>query len=109
MMIEIALLVLLFINVILFLLIRKQRKDFLAANRITLKAMDEMVTTLVNVISTVGEHQKVFSSQQQLNEVFVKHFEVLGIHTKLIKPSVGYEAEAYLAWYNKKKEEKDNG
>lgn len=93
--------------VVLSLLLRKQRKDFTKATALTMKGMEEIVKTIENIVGTVGEHSNVFKSQNELNQMVFKHLEVLGVHTKLVKPTIGYEAEAYLAWINKKKEDKN--
>ena len=104
-MIEAIVVILTIAVVLLALLVRKQRKDFQKATAITIKGMEEIVKAIENVVGTVGEHSNVFRSQNELNELIFKHLEVLGVHTKLVKPTIGYEAEAYLAWINKKKEQ----
>ena len=74
--------------------------------QITLKMFSEMVTTVENTIKSIGEHSKIHESQNEVNEIVGRYLEVLAVHTKLIKPTIGFEAEQFLAWINKKKEEK---
>jgi hypothetical protein len=63
---------------------------------------------LGNVIEAAQLQGDVNDSQQAMNEIINTNLEILGVHTKLIKPSIGYEATQFLAWYNTRKEE-NNG
>lgn len=74
----------------------------------TIKALDGLAQIAENTVGTIGEHQKLHKSQDELNKVLSQYLEFLAIHTKLIKPTIGFEAEQFLAWYNKKKED-NNG
>lgn len=91
----------------LAIVLRIQQLKFRKATTLQVKAIGELTKTIEVIVSTIGEHQRLFHSQHEMNEMIAKHLEVLGVHTKLLKPSIGYEAEAYLAWINKKKEEKE--
>lgn len=100
-MIEIVLSVAVVIQgVALFLLRRKvdrRSRDLLKINAATLQAV-------THVINASGEQAKINQAQHDLNQLIGHNLEVLGVHTRLIKPSVGFEAEQFLSWYNKKKE-----
>ena len=76
--------------------------------RMTAKAVAYLIASLKNLVDALTEQQNINVAQQQMNEHINTNLEILGVHTKLIKPSIGYEATQFLAWYNKKKEE-DNG
>lgn len=78
--------------------LNKRTKDLLSINAATLKA----VTAVINAS---GEQAKINSAQHELNQLIGHNLEVLGVHTKLLKPSVGFEAEQFLSWYNRKKGE----
>lgn len=106
-MIQISIALLASAIIALAILIRIQQLKFRKATMLQVKAIGELTKTIEVIVNTIGEHQKLFHSQNEMNEMIAKHLEVLGVHTKLIKPSVSYEAEAYLAWINKKKEEKE--
>lgn len=54
-----------------------------------------------------GEQQKLNMRQQEINTMLEANIEILGVHTKLIKPSVAMEAQAFLQWHNRRKEEKN--
>lgn len=106
-MIEIGLALLAIAFVSLAVLFKIQQRKFRKSVMLQVRAIGELTKTIESIVLTIGEHQKLFQSQNDMNEMIAKHLEVLGVHTKLIKPSVSYEAEAYLAWINKKKEDKN--
>lgn len=81
--------------------LKRRTKDLLTINAATLKAM-------TSIIDTSAEQSKINTAQHELNQLIGHNLEVLGVHTRLIKPSVGFEAEQFLSWYNNKKG-KDNG
>lgn len=76
--------------------------------RMTAKAVAYLIASLKNLVDVLSEQQTINVAQQQMNELINTNLEILGVHTKLIKPSIGFEATQFLAWHNKKKEE-DNG
>ena len=76
--------------------------------RMTAKAVAFLIASLKNLVDALSEQQNINTAQQQMNELINTNLEILGVHTKLIKPSIGFEATQFLAWHNKKKEE-DNG
>ena len=62
-----------------------------------------------NIIQSMQMQTDINLSQQQMNEIINTNLEILGVHTNLIKPSIGYEATQFLAWYNARKKEGNNG
>lgn len=72
-------------------------------------AVAHLMLAVKNLADVATEQQKVNDMVQQGMQHVDSNLEILGVHTKLIPPTVSYEASAFLAWYNKKKEEKDNG
>lgn len=106
-MLEIAIALLASSVISLAILFRIQQLKFRKTVMLQVQAIGELTKTIESMVLTIGEHQKLFRSQHEMNEMIAKHLEVLGVHTKLLKPTIGYEAEAYLAWINKKKEERD--
>lgn len=68
------------------------------------RVLGHSLKALSNVIEASQMQNEINQSQQQLNEIINTNLEILGIHTNLIKPSIGYEATQFLAWYNKRKE-----
>lgn len=75
--------------------------------RMTAKAVAYLIASLKNLVDALTEQQSINVAQQQMNELINTNLEILGVHTKLIKPSIGFEATQFLAWHNKKKEEND--
>lgn len=65
-----------------------------------------LIVAMQNLAQVAEEQQKVNLSQQSLNDVIGQNLEILGVHTRLIEPTIAYEASAFLAWWNKKKEGK---
>lgn len=67
---------------------------------------------LMKLSKLLVEHNKkqikLNSVQDTINHQVMSNIEILGVHAKLIEPSVGLEAEAFLQQYNKRKG-KDNG
>lgn len=49
----------------------------------------------------------VNESQHSINSQIAQNLELLGVHTKLIKPTVAMQAEAFLAWQNRKDNEQN--
>jgi hypothetical protein len=60
-----------------------------------------------SIVQGITIQQGVNDKQSEINELMGKNLEILGVHTKLIPPSVTMQAEAFLRWHNDKKE--DNG
>lgn len=71
------------------------------------------LTSLLHLCETLVKALKaqrhINETQTEINESLGQNLEILGVHTKLIPPSIAMQAEAFLAWYNKRKEERDNG
>ena len=61
------------------------------------------------LVKALKAQRHINEQQNDINENIGQNLEILGVHTKLIPPSIAMQAEAFLAWYNKRKEEKDNG
>jgi len=59
------------------------------------------------IVKSITLQQGINDKQAEINEMLGKNLEILGVHTKLIPPSVTMQAEAFLRWHNEKKE--DNG
>jgi hypothetical protein len=72
------------------------------------KALAMALKGLNNVLLALSELSGALEAQNGLNQEVNRNLEILGVHTKLLKPSIGFEAESFLANYNKKKG-KDNG
>lgn len=61
------------------------------------------------IVGSLQAQRGINEKQNDINETLGTNLEILGVHTKLIPPSIAMQAEAFLAWHNKRKEEKDNG
>jgi hypothetical protein len=68
------------------------------------KALASLMMALQNLASVAEEQTKVNLGQQAVNDLIGQNLEILGVHTRLIEPTIAYEASSFLAWYNKKKE-----
>lgn len=66
-------------------------------------ALNHTLKALTNILETVQLQSEVNTAQQQMNEIINQNLEILGVHTSLIKPSIGFEATQFLAWYNERK------
>lgn len=69
-------------------------------------ATASLIVAMQNLAQVAEEQGKVNLSQQSLNDLIGQNLEILGVHTRLIEPTIAYEASAFLSWYNKKKEGK---
>lgn len=74
--------------------------------RSRLAALLHLCETLVKALKA---QRHINEQQTEINESLSENLEVLGVHTKLIQPTVAMQAQAFLQWYNKRKEERDNG
>jgi hypothetical protein len=72
------------------------------------KALAMALQGLNNVLLALSELSGALEAQNGLNQEVNRNLEILGVHTKLLRPSIGFEAESFLANYNKKKG-KENG
>lgn len=67
---------------------------------------------LMKLSKILVEHNKkqveLNTIQDTINTQVMTNIEILGVHAKLIEPSVGLQAEVFLQQYNKRKG-KDNG
>lgn len=70
------------------------------------KAFANLIMAMQNFAKVAEEQQRVNLGQQSINDLIGQNLEILGVHTRLIEPTIAYEASAFLAWWNKKKEEK---
>lgn len=68
------------------------------------KALASLMMALQNLANVAEEQTKVNLGQQAVNDLIGQNLEILGVHTRLIEPTIAYEASSFLAWYNKKKE-----
>jgi hypothetical protein len=73
--------------------------------KMTAKAMGSLMIALTKILDALTEQGKVNEMQARVNNEIGTSLEMLGVHTKLIKPSIGFEAERFLNFYNKRKEE----
>jgi len=71
------------------------------------KALAMALQGLNNVLLALSELSGALEAQNGLNQEVNRNLEILGVHTKLLRPSIGFEAESFLANYNRKKG-KDN-
>lgn len=98
---SIAIVFLAIANFISFRLLLKLRRSRQVVDK-------SLLSALASVVSVQEEQMKINHSQHALNQVVSAHMEILGVHTKLIKPSIGFEAERYLNYINNKKKEENN-
>lgn len=73
--------------------------------KMTAKAMARLMIALTKVLDALNEQGKVNEMQANVNNEIGTSLEMLGVHTKLIKPTIGFEAQQFLNFYNKRKEE----
>jgi hypothetical protein len=73
------------------------------------KSIGLLIKGMQNFAEGMTKLAELSERQSEVNHMMESNLEILGIHTKLIPPSVSYEASQFLAWVNKKKEERDNG
>jgi len=88
----------------IFLLTTLTLAVFIRQQKVVNKKSERLFNTIVESITI---QQGINDKQANVNELLGKNLEILGVHTKLIKPSVTMEAEAFLRWHNERKEEKD--
>jgi len=72
------------------------------------KALAMALQGLNNVLLALSELSGALEAQNGLNQEVNRNLEILGVHTKLLRPSIGFEAESFLANYNRNKG-KENG
>jgi phage regulator Rha-like protein len=73
------------------------------------RAFSLLVKALENLLKALSDQASINEAQQQMNTDIATNLEILGVHTRLIKPSIGFEATQFLAWHNKQKEQRENG
>lgn len=73
------------------------------------EALSHTLKATYNMLESLQMQSEINMSQQQMNEIVNTNLEILGVHTNLIKPSIGFEATQFLAWHNKRKKEGENG
>ena len=61
-----------------------------------------------NMMKALQDLSAALEAQNGLNQEVNRNLEILGVHTRLLKPTIGFEAESFLANYNRKKRE-ENG
>ena len=88
----------------IFLLTTLTLAVFIRQQKVVNKKSERLFNTIVESITI---QQGINDKQANVNELLGKNLEILGVHTKLIKPSVTMEAEAFLRWHNEKKEDND--
>jgi len=62
-----------------------------------------------SIVEGIKAQQDINQSQYDINSTLSQHIEMLGVHTKLIPPTISMQAEAFLAWHNKRSEENNDG
>ena len=67
-------------------------------------AIGNTLKAVGNILETMTIQADVNMTQNELNNYIGSNLEILGVHTNLIRPTIGYEATQFLAWYNKRKE-----
>jgi hypothetical protein len=67
-----------------------------------------LVKLCSTIIKAISAQRDLNEKQNEINNSLGQNLEILGVHTKLIPPSIAMQAEAFLAWHNKRKEERDN-
>lgn len=73
-----------------------------------LRRKDRGYRIIFNTILEVTNAQRdINDSQFSINNTLATNLEILGVHTKLIPPSVSMGAEAFLKWHNERKEKND--
>lgn len=50
---------------------------------------------------------QINTSQYDINNSLAQNLEILGVHTKLIPPTVSMQAEAFLKWHNDRRKNND--
>lgn len=81
---------------------------YLVIDRIKLsRRMKLWDVVFTNVLKTITAQKEINEKQHDINNALGSNLEILGVHTKLIPPSVAMEAEAFLRWVNEKRENKD--
>ena len=87
----------------LLALVLLQGYSYQRRQKLISQAVAKLMGALGNIVAIAEEQNKVNHAQQDTNRQIGNNLELLGIHTKLIKPSVSFEAEQFLAWYNEQK------
>ena len=59
------------------------------------------------LINNQKEQEKLNEKSYEVDSQLATQIEMLGVHTKLIPPTISMQAEAFLAWHNQQKEEED--
>lgn len=59
------------------------------------------------IVQTTTAQKNINDSQYSINNTLATNLEILGVHTKLIPPSVSMQAESFLRWHNERKENND--
>lgn len=72
------------------------------------KSIALLIKGMQNFAEGMTKLAELSERQSEVNHMMESNLEILGVHTKLIPPSIGFEASQFLAWVNKKKEE-NNG
>lgn len=70
-----------------------------------------LVGEIMKLAKILVEHNKkqmeLNNTQETINSQLMSNIEILAVHAKLIEPSVGLQAEAFLQQYNKRKGKED--
>lgn len=82
---------------------------WVALQRRRIKLMVGELLKLSKMLVEINKKQAKLNGQQEaINSQLLSNIEILAVHAKLVEPSIGLQAEAFLHNQNKKKEE-DNG
>lgn len=79
---------------------------WVALQRKRIKLMVGELLKLSKMLVEINKKQAKLNGQQEaINSQLLSNIEILAVHAKLVEPSIGLQAEAFLHNENKKKEE----
>jgi putative exporter of polyketide antibiotics len=79
---------------------------WVALQRRRIKLMVGELLKLSKMLVEINKKQAKLNGQQEaINSQLLSNIEILAVHAKLVEPSIGLQAEAFLHNENKKKEE----
>lgn len=83
---------------------------WVALQRRRIKLMLGELLKLSKLLVDINKKQaKLNTNQETINAQIMSNIEILAVHAKLVEPSIGLQAEAFLHQQNKKKEEEEDG
>lgn len=82
---------------------------WVALQRRRIKVMLGELLKLCKILVEVNKKQaQLNTNQETVNAQLMSNIEILAVHAKLVEPSIGLQAEAFLHQQNKEKDE-DSG